>query len=301
MNEPRYEQELVGVPEPYLTESPSSWFTRVALSQAVAPAELLRYFGLSRRADTDLVFEGPVIRRIAGLCGLRVKQFHLMRVMLNRLRRLDRTGETYLLNRDGAARYRYCPSCLSIRGEKYFPIHWRFRSWRWCPDHRCLMDDACPKCSSPVVLPGDLLNAGACQAGVSSLAKCLVCSSSLAAGMWSKGGALDSRLLSSWERTQMANGRALLGALFLGYAKSTDSEARLPLVRIKRFERLGLLPHDTFKLDRQVLETRRREKGILMLTADIKALIEQSIGAGLGLPIDHEVATRLGHFRSGGL
>jgi len=83
----------------------------------------------------------------------------------------------------------------------------------------------------------------------------------------------------------MADGRALLGALFLWHAKSTDSEAQLPLVWIKRFERLGLLAHDTFKFDCQVLEPRCRAKGILMLTADIKALIEQSIGTKLGLPI----------------
>jgi len=51
----------------------------------------------------------------------------------------------------------------------------------------------------------------------------------------------------------MANGRALIGALFFGHARHTDSEARLPLVRIKRLERLVLLPHDRFKLDRQVV------------------------------------------------
>lgn len=287
MNVSKHEQELVGVPEPFLTESPSSWFTRVAVSQAVTPIELLRYFGLARRADPDLLLDGPVIRRISGLCGLRTKQFHLMRVMLNRLRRLDRTGTTYLLSHQGAAKYRFCPSCLAERGEKYFPIHWRFRCWRWCPNHRCLMEDVCPKCSSPVLLPGDMLKAGANQAGVSSLARCMVCSSSLAAGIWSKGGAIDSRLLTSWERTQMANGRAVLAGLFLGYVRSTDSDARQPLVRIKRFERLGLLPHGTFKLDRQILEERRREKGIFMLTSDIKALLDsQRIGSGLAMPED---------------
>lgn len=256
----KYQQELVGVLPPELAESPSSWITRNALRQAVSPQELCKYFGLSGKTDLDFAFAGPDGFRIAGLCGLKSKKFRLMRLMFGRLRVLDRSGETYLLSLDGQPRYRFCPECLRERGRQYFPLHWRFNAWRWCPPHNCLLEDACRECGSPVVLPGDMLNGGAARQGVSSLARCLLCSASLASSAKRKACLIEPRLLTSWEMTQLSNGRAVLAALFHGYACMAKLPTRLSLRGLKRFEKLGLLPHDQFQLNSSEL-ARRRDMG----------------------------------------
>lgn len=245
---------------PELAESPSSWITRNALRQAVTPQELCRFFGLSGKADLDFAFTGPEVFRIAALCGLKSRQFRLMRLMFGRLRILDRSGETYLLSGNGQPRYRYCPDCLRERGRQYFPLHWRFKSWRLCPPHNCLMEDGCPDCGAPVLLPADMLNAGRSKEGVASLARCLLCSMSLASSLKRKACRIEPRLLSSWEMTQFSNGRAVLSALFHGYAHMAKLPTRLSLRGVKRFEKLGLLPHDQFQLNSAEL-SRRREMG----------------------------------------
>lgn len=255
----KYAQQLVGVPPPEFAEAPASWITRVAAQQVIEPRELCAFFELPRKSDLDLAFAGRDVFRIAGICGLKSSSFRLQRTILSRLRQIDRSGTKYLLGHAGLPRYRFCSLCLGQRGVQCYPIHWRFNAWRWCPKHDCLMEDACPHCMAPVALPGDMLTAGRDQGGVGTLGRCLHCGERLWAANWSPPISVNPTLLSTWELTQLANGRALLAALHVGHAFMVGIETKLPLRGIRRLEAWGLLPHGSFGVDRAEFERRRRE------------------------------------------
>ena len=255
----KYEQQLAGVPAPEFAEAPASWITRVAAQQVIEPREFCEFLGIPRKSDIDLAFSSRDVYRIAGVCGLKSSVFRLQRMIFGRLRQIDRSGANYLLNEQGLPRYRFCALCLGQRGVQCFPIHWRFNAWRWCPKHDCLMEDACPHCKAPVTLPRDMLTAGKDRSGVGTLGRCLHCCERLWAANWSPPASMDPGLLSTWELTQLANGRALLAALHAGHAFMQGVGTKLSLRGIRRLEAWGLLPHSTFSIDRAELDRRARD------------------------------------------
>ncbi len=44
----------------------------------------------------------------------------------------------------------FCPRCLSADDEPYFRKHWRVAALTFCPEHRVLLHDRCPKCESAI-------------------------------------------------------------------------------------------------------------------------------------------------------
>lgn len=244
----KYKKELVGIPALQMAESPSSWLSRLALRQGISLSELLKYFELPLKGDTDIAFVRGNMRRIAGLCGLPHKDFHLIRKMFLGVASLDRKGAKYLFSHEGAPRYRFCPSCLFGQREKHLPLHWRFKAWRWCPEHYCLLEDACPHCASPVLLPADMISGGPDRAGVGMLNRCLRCAGKLCVAHTSTNGTLDFLLLAPWEALLLKNGRALLAALYLREVKLDFTHGSFSLGAIRRIEKQGLLPHDHFRL-----------------------------------------------------
>lgn len=257
MTATRYKQELVGIPAPYFAESPSSWITRAAASQVVSPRELADYLGLPFNHDPELAFASPLLNRITGLCGLRRRQFAAAVRIFGRLKRVDADGRRFLLHEGGKPRFRFCPACLRESGKAYFPVHWRFKCWRWCPAHNCLMEDACPSCGAHTVLPRDMLNAGISGIGVGTMARCFTCSGTLIDEQWAACGRIEPRLLTNWELTLLTNGRALLAALNAGCGWMMGDSSKVPLLDLKRLDGLGLLPHERFRLDRRILDRRR--------------------------------------------
>ena len=271
----KYEQQLVGVPPPEFAEAPASWITRVAAQQVIEPRELCEFLGVPRRSDIDLAFASRDVYRIASICGFKGGVFRLQRTILSRLRQIDRSGAKYLLWEGGLPRYRFCPLCLGQRGVQCFPIHWRFNAWRWGPKHDCLMEDRCPHCKASVTLPRDMLAAGQDGIGVGTLGRCLHCGERLWAANWSPPISVNPALLSTWELTQLGNGRALLAALHVGHAFMVGIGTKLSLRGIRRLETWGLLPHGTFGVDRAELE--RREGQGFSPRAGLSALQDHGI------------------------
>lgn len=244
----KYKKELVGIPPLQMAESPSSWISQLALEQGISMRELLSYFELSHNSDTDIAFVRGNVRRIAGLCGIPLSDFQLMRKMFLGVLSLDRTGDKYLLSHKGLPRYRFCPSCLFSQRQKYFPLHWRFKAWRWCPEHQCLLEDVCPHCASPVLLPADMIKGGPEHKGVERLNRCLHCAEKLCARHASTQNSLNFYLLAPWESVLLKNGRALLAALYHREVRLDFSQELFSLGAIRQIERKGLLPHDHFRL-----------------------------------------------------
>lgn len=89
------------------------------------------------------------------------------------------------------------------------------------------------------------------------MTRCFACSGTLVDEQWAALGRIEPLLLTNWERTLLANGRALLAALNVGYGWMKGDSFRVPVLDLQRLDRLGLLPHDRFRLDRGILDRRR--------------------------------------------
>lgn len=205
---------LVRAPKPEAFESASSWLTRLALSQGAELKELLRVFDFRGHKDVDREAIGARLQKIRDWCGLGSDDLvNAERVMVG----LASTGCSKYMARVGRQpRFRYCPTCLSEMSAPHFPIHWRFIAWRWCPLHDCLLEDHCPHCKCPVVLPADLFLAGPEKAGIPTLDLCLNCGRKLTDAKPYVIADGHPQVISEWDKRQLENGRALLAAMYLG-------------------------------------------------------------------------------------
>jgi hypothetical protein len=204
--------QLVCVPPVQPFESVSGWICRLALSQGVTPSEICDFLDVSEAQDVDRVMFGPRLAQLQRDCGLPDTAFHVHDKVITSLQKLSNYGQKLLaLQGRKMMRYRYCTLCLQEMREPFFPIHWRFVAWRWCPLHRCLMESLCPKCNSPVLLLRDLASSG-----FGSMSRCLECGARLTSRSPLTFEEIPADVISLWEDRQLQNGRAVLAALYYG-------------------------------------------------------------------------------------
>ena len=209
--------DLVCVPSAEPFEAVSSWLCRLALSQGVTPADICDYLEVSISSEIDFQFHGASLAQLRARCGLPTAAFHVHDKVVSSLVRAAVSGKKLLARDDNKLlRYRYCVRCLAEMQTPSYPIHWRFVPWRWCPIHDCLMESSCPKCKSSLSLPRDLAIGGVARQGLGSLSRCLTCGERLAARQPCHIAELPPDVITVWEKVQLANGRALLAALYYG-------------------------------------------------------------------------------------
>ena len=240
---------LAGLPRARSWESPASWLSRAALQQGVKPADLLSLLGLTASTDVDRALISKDGRAMRSSCGME-DRFELTARLLTSLNKVDPKGQRFLLpSIGGRARYRYCPRCLEGVGPPMLPIHCRFVTWRYCPVHACLLEDACPHCGVALLLPAPLLIGGPKREGVATLAHCQSCARSLSVG---QAVDLHRVALSDMDQVLLRNGRASLAALFHGYV---DHEGRMrgSVRELNTLYKMGVLPHRLDRFDARVL------------------------------------------------
>lgn len=249
---------LVGTPALQDHESPASWLSRAALSQGVSVGELMAYFGLPAGRDPDLAMTGSLLWNVVDLTGHSMSSFSFAVHMFSGLKSIDPSGEKLLLwSKDGKPRYRFCPLCLHAPGCRYFPLHWRFKAWRWCPIHDCLLSDRCPHCRCEMYLPGSMIHAGQKKEGVAYLDRCLHCAGKLDEGWDCIAHPIKERLTADWETALLKNGRAVLAAIYHRNFAILGSNRKYSLNDFERLRRMGVLPHDLLTFSNQTLLARR--------------------------------------------
>jgi hypothetical protein len=231
---------LIGLPDVLPVEAPSSWLTRAALALGVELKELLDYLGMPRRADPDVAFLSERYPEYARLCGLQSNDFAIARHLLQSIRRSRVHRSFLLLPADGGrARYRACPLCLDQQRTPYAPIHCRFSVWRFCPEHDCLLEDACWSCKAEIRLPVSLLSQGVRAREVAYVSQCFECGWS-----HSKSPSINlarcSTVFSSMEMLLLNHGRATLAALMWGKVVFGEGEPQ-PITMLRRIQRMGLI------------------------------------------------------------
>lgn len=251
--------KLVDVPNHAWMESPSSWLTRIALRQVVSPRELARHLDLNIRVDCEMAIGRTSFEELAAKFTTTPGSFKMVDSVMGRLRKIDPNGERFLLRQRSVAYHRFCAACLATDRVKYFRIEWRFKCWRWCPTHACLLQERCPHCGKVVQLPGDMFTAGPDGLGVATLDRCLHCAELLTTGWKTVLGTLGHELITPWEQVLLRNGRATLAALANGLLCIQGEAKAHGFRQLQKIERLGYLPHVNFRLTHD--ELLRRQNG----------------------------------------
>jgi len=236
---------LVGVPKMEMFESPASWICQAALSQGATREEFAEFLGLRKQDDPDLAFVAGSIGEFAVRCGVPRAHFEFASYMFGGLASIDPNGERFLSEYQRAARYRYCPVCLHDSKVKHFMVHWRFSAWRYCPDHDCLMVDACKHCGEYITLPTDMLKGGFGGYGIASLDYCMACGHRLSSHWKQALGEMHRLHLGFAEKTAYAYGRAVLAAIYHRRVRYINNGMyhNVGLKFLINFDELGLIPN----------------------------------------------------------
>lgn len=218
----------------------SSWLSRLALSQGSELSEVVRYLGLSTGQDIDVQATGQSIQNVRSTCGLGDEAFHIADRVMTHLAQVS--SSSYLISSGRRARFRFCPLCLGEAHVPHYPIHWRFTAWRACPLHECIMEDHCPQCKSAIAMPTNLYRAGLKRQGVGTLDRCLNCTtklSSIAPVLITESNANH---VTEWDLRLIANGRALLAALYRGNFRVHGDSRKYSVAAVERVRRHGGFP-----------------------------------------------------------
>lgn len=223
---------LVNVPIPAIDEAASSWLSRFAMSQGADLKTAAQFIGAPHEGDVDLVMVGPLLRSVIRKCGLpdQALAWH-ERIMLN-LRDLDNFGNLLLTTGAKKPLVRFCKHCLHEMRDPYFPVHWRFSPWQWCPIHDCLMEDVCRACNSRPASLVDVFETTAGKRGYVKFNRCLQCGAklNLPVGPVTRSRRFDD--LVQEQQRQVSNGRALLAALYHGHFRIVGRNIMAPVAAL---------------------------------------------------------------------
>lgn len=214
---------LLNVPKCHPFESPSSWLTRISLSQGERIDDLLNLFGLGECSDIDLELSLCPSNELMRF-GIDLSKLYESRRIFCSFKSSGLSGDRFLLVNDrGRQKYRYCPICLMKMRNATIPVHWRFSSWCYCPLHGCLMEESCLNCMADLNLPVSQVSSGPGMRGVDSLGKCMVCSNKLWMDPLYFTWPILDKVFGSNAVRKFLHGRALLSALYFGHFKLKGS------------------------------------------------------------------------------
>jgi hypothetical protein len=255
-------RRLVNVPFPGVYEAASSWLSRLALSQGTDLRDLLKFLGLANKGDLDRQLHGETLQVIRNICNLPVSALDIHEKVMTGLESMGEVGAKYLVTtKAGRPMFRFCPLCISSMQTPHFPIHCRFIAWRWCPDHDCLLEDACPHCGSEITFPTDIALSTAGKQGYGFLNRCMSCGAALSEVEPCRLNVNGIRLVTEIEDMALRNGRALLATLYYGHFRIEGKTGWLHPRKFREVERCGVLPV-RFDWLRPIIVKQRTEKAI---------------------------------------
>ena len=211
------------------------------------------------RVDCEMTLARSSFEELATKITMTAGSFKMVDSVMGRLRKIDPNGERYLLRHRSVAYHRFCAACLATDKTKYFRLEWRFKCWRWCPIHSCMLWERCPHCGKVVTLPGDMYSAGPDGLGIATLDRCLHCAELLTTGWQAFVDSLADNVTTPWEQVLIKNGRSALAALASGRLCIQGEQKTYSFTQLKKIERLGYLPHVNFRLTHD--ELIRRQDG----------------------------------------
>lgn len=151
-------------PKPLPDELLSSWFVRVATANGIKLQTLSwMLFGYGRspwQRDVDRLPPAWFLDSVCTHAGLSREEAWRATLDTYRGRLYPKPRSSGVLRwvlpivSAGASRrgfgVQFCPACLARDAVPYYRKRWRLALFTYCPDHDCLLYDACPVCGAPV-------------------------------------------------------------------------------------------------------------------------------------------------------
>lgn len=246
-------QRLYALPMSRFLEAPSSWLSRAALRQGISTDELLDFFGINATdgIDIDVAIAHLDHAWLYKTCGLPPTLLMPSIRILRNLLIAKCEPKRFLMSNRQQPVFRFCPQCLEDQKTAYYPIHWRFAAFRFCPQHDCMLEERCPKCDAQIFGSVNLMQAGPGRQGIAFLWKCSICGADLRKAPVIRQSEVF-KLTGQLEHQLMRNGRATLAALYVGdvYLR-TEPAYVYELRKIQQLDLMGLIPNakDWYPLD----------------------------------------------------
>ena len=221
----------------------------------------MKFLELAGVRDPDLSMAGDKGVTAIVKAGLDPSHLAIARWMFSGVRTLDPEGTIYLLHtKAGKPRFRVCPVCLWDRECKYYPVHWRFRCWVWCPIHDCALLGLCPHCRNEITLPVTMLSAGRDGQGIATLDRCLRCSQNMAMPTHSVAHPIQESLFHDWELLCVRNGRAVASALLHRSFRVNGEPDSWPVYKLSPALSSGVFPANQALFSGQSFSERLEER-----------------------------------------
>lgn len=212
---------LVNAPLPAMDESASSWLSRLSISQGSTLKQVMSFLEIPSTPDIDSILVGPQLDSIRRKCGLPSSALSWHDAVMSRLPEIGALGSTFLLqDKAGRPLAHFCPECLGEMFTPYFPIHWRFNIWQWCPLHDRQLDVACHQCNRQPFTLVDIANTRSGKKGIAHLNRCMHCGKKLTTSNESASASSKFEDLPALQRRRISNARALLSALYHGWFRT---------------------------------------------------------------------------------
>lgn len=251
-----------GVPAPFRYEAVSSWLSRLVVAQGCSLEEVLDFLEIGPAEDLDLELHGVALYELRRKCSLPRQAFLMADRAMARVSK-GQLGEDLLLKDPSLRpRFRFCPACLKSVNSSAFSVAWRFVDKRYCPRHRCLLEERCQRCSFPVRFPKDIAESKAGRDGHASQRRCMRCAADLAAILPCPVNPTPSAVLSGFEARWISDGCALVRALFMPDEKCVpqllqDYSRFYPLPSASQWNRVARRLHEVHRLGRDMVDLRR--------------------------------------------
>lgn len=209
-------------------ESLYSWLQRLSQSQGFTYEHTLNLCEITYALDIDSS-RVKIRKRIKDkIFGARLEYLELIESISRSVNRYKSARKQILTNKQGHPVTKICSYCLGNDVIPYLRIEWRFKFWRFCPEHLIELKSRCPYCDSEIELTERKLES---TPNFRFCSKCYFDFSNASLQIQ------DLQTISEAINLQ----KNMMASLVVGYCKIAPISNRLGLHNMFRFDRLGIL------------------------------------------------------------
>lgn len=161
---------LYGAPNIFPGESMSSWLQRLSQQQGISIEKLFSLAGAKAPKDIDSAALSAGILKLINMCGFSSRNFAIVIAASRAIQKTKPLQQQVHADLKGKPVSAFCPGCLDSDRSPYYRLEWRFKFWKYCPEHKSPMLIVCGKCNQEIALDKSILlsltpppNLGYCQ------------------------------------------------------------------------------------------------------------------------------------------
>lgn len=224
---------LYGAPNIFPGESLASWLQRLSQQQGVSIEKLFLLVGAKKvPKDVDCNGISTELSILIAMCGISAPGFAIVKSAARSICKTKPLQQQVRTDSEGRPITAFCPACLEKDRSPYYRLEWRFKFWKFCPEHKSPMASSCGKCTKEITLNKSILLS---LAAPPSLAYCQFCLSKLSLS----AEELVFDALNIDEKTSIQ--RNMMAGILNGFCVIAPYEKKFTLHVMFRLHQIGLL------------------------------------------------------------